>query len=118
MAIWYLYHHPLHQARNLIKEGIKNYNLAQGGANSDTEGYHETITEFYIQIIAGYLSVVSLERGFADIVSAIDEEIFLEKSFPFQYYTREVLFSKQARLHWVSPNVKPILSYRRSPEAA
>ena len=51
MGLWYLSKHDVPDATKLIRDGIKKYNVATGGQNTDTSGYHETITLFYIWYI-------------------------------------------------------------------
>ena len=41
MALWYTYYYPIAEARKLIKHGIKKYNEAVGGKNTEGSGYHE-----------------------------------------------------------------------------
>ena len=53
MAVSYLWRLPIRQATPRIRIGIRNYNVAQGGANTAECGFHETLTIFWIQRIAG-----------------------------------------------------------------
>ena len=46
VGLWYLSHHPLPDAIERIRKGIFRYNEAVGTINSDTSGYHETLTLF------------------------------------------------------------------------
>lgn len=107
MALWYLYHEPLHKARQLIKEGIKKFNVLNGGKNTDESGYHETITEFYIQVLLHFQMSFAEHQDLNDMLSEMDDAEFLEKEFPLRFYQKEVLFSKEARLNWVAPE-KPL----------
>ena len=110
MALWYLFHYPLVEARSRIKEGIKGYNLAQGGVNSDTEGYHETITEFYIQVLVRFLE----RKGpidFDKVMKALKHEPCMSSSFPFAYYSKDRLMSVRARKSWVEPDLQAIPAY-------
>ncbi|WP_416864513.1 MAG: hypothetical protein ACMVP2_18150 [Imperialibacter sp.] len=108
MALWYTYHHPIAEARKLIKEGIKKYNEAVGGKNTEDSGYHETITELYIQIIIGYLSSLTGEYDFDVLLSNLEAQPFIQKDFPFRFYTKKLLMSREARVGWVEPDVRPI----------
>lgn len=112
MALWYTYHRPLQQARKLIKEGIKNYNLSVGGKNTDDSGYHETITELYIQIIVQYQLSFTNNYDFDFLLEQLFDQEFLNKEFPFKYYTKEWLLSKKARKQWVEPDRKDLPSFK------
>ncbi|MDN5205110.1 hypothetical protein QQ008_27230 [Fulvivirgaceae bacterium BMA10] len=109
MALWYTYHEPIHKAKKLIKEGIKNYNVRVGGKNTDDAGYHETITELYIQIIVQYQLSFTTDYNFEILLEGLDNQVFLDKEFPFNYYQKHRLMSKEARKRWVVPDLKPIL---------
>ena len=38
-----------------LRSGIRRLNESHGGVNSATDGYHETITAAYVQLLAQYL---------------------------------------------------------------
>jgi hypothetical protein len=48
VGFWYLLHHAPPQALTVVRERIKSCNDAMGKANTDSGGYHETITRAYL----------------------------------------------------------------------
>ncbi|MEM9325506.1 MAG: hypothetical protein AAGA85_07615 [Bacteroidota bacterium] len=107
MGLWYLFHFPVGEACRKIKQGIRDYNVSQGGINSETEGYHETITELYIQTLVRYLSrLEALE--FDEVLSSLKDEPFMDKAFPFQFYSQKRLMSTEARREWIEPDLQPV----------
>lgn len=116
VALGYCLKFPLPVAIQKISAGIRTYNVSVGGQNTDTSGYHETITLFYATTIAHYLvtaGVTSLTT--AGITSLTDEQItaflhqpFLAKDYTLQFYSKELLMSKEARLGWVPPDKSPV----------
>lgn len=106
MAFWYCLQYPLPQAVQKIRHGIKTYNVSVGGQNTDTAGYHETITLFYATVIAHYI----IRRGatmFCDEqVAALVEQPFVAKDYALQFYSKTLLTSKEARKIWVQPDLK------------
>ena len=104
MALWYTYHESIHIARHKIKEGIKKYNISVGGENTDDSGYHETITEFYIHIIVSYQLSFTTEYDFELLLKELDRQQFLDKNYPFRFFSKEKLMSKRARKQWVVPD--------------
>ena len=46
------------EAERDLPRFIPRYNVSVGGVNSDTEGYHETITQIYIAAIRDHLSEI------------------------------------------------------------
>ena len=108
MALWYIYNHPLPEAKALIKEGIKRYNVSQGGKNTEDSGYHETITELYIRLIALYQLQFPDPGDLEAPLAQLESQPFVQRDFPFQFYSKELLMSREARIRWVEPDLKPI----------
>jgi len=50
----------LARAETEMPDIIRSYNLACGVTNSDTEGYHQTLTLFYLRETARYLDLFSV----------------------------------------------------------
>jgi hypothetical protein len=51
-----LLEHPDFVAERDLPGTIRAYNLAVGGVNDDTQGYHETITQFSIAAVKAHLA--------------------------------------------------------------
>ncbi len=49
VALWYLTHHLHDDALDFVRRRIRAYNEAVGTANTDTGGYHETLTRLYLR---------------------------------------------------------------------
>lgn len=108
MALWYCSHQPLPLAMQSIRNGIKKYNVSVGGENTDHSGYHETITVFYTRVIINYLLTNDKTRQFENKLSDLFEQPFLVKDFPLQYYSKELLMSKEARRDWIPPDIQSL----------
>jgi hypothetical protein len=74
-------------------------------AAGKSEKYHETITLFWVHLLAGMHAAGSRE-SLKQIVRANPR--LLEKNFPLVYYSSERLFSDKARSSWVDPDLKPL----------
>ena len=107
MALWYCCQQPLPLAIESIKEGIKKYNISIGGENTENAGYHETITVFYTRFIINYVLQTANSKQFESKLDGLWQQDFLQKDFPFKYYSRELLMSKEARKDWVEPDKQP-----------
>jgi hypothetical protein len=55
VALWYASHHAPAEALRLMRDGILRLNQAHGVPNTPTRGYHETITRFYMHVVAHHL---------------------------------------------------------------
>lgn len=83
---------------------IRGYNESVGGVNSDTEGYHETITQIFIRTLRRTLAT-SEGEGLAERINAILLAPEGRRDWPLRFYSRDLLFSKEARLGWVEPDL-------------
>ena len=108
MALWYCSHQPLPLAMQSIRNGIKKYNVSVGGANTDDSGYHETITVFYTRIIINYLLKKNSTQNFEQKLAGLFQQPFLAKDFPLQYYSKNLLMSKDARKQWIAPDIQSL----------
>jgi hypothetical protein len=103
MALWYLRHHNRDEATSLIQDGIQRFNERQGNLT----GYHETITLAWVAVIEQFLSV----RNIDEPVSVLAGELLRQcgdKNYLLRFYSRERLFSDQARHRWVAPDLAQI----------
>ena len=83
---------------------IRRYNESVGGVNSDSEGYHETITQLFIRTLRAALAG-NEGQGLAERVNAILLAPEGRRDWPLRFYSPERLFSKEARLGWVEPDL-------------
>jgi hypothetical protein len=90
------------QAANKMRDALRRFAAAAG----KPEKYHETITLFWVHLLSRAYAASHGER-LEDIVHANPQ--LLEKNFPLAYYSRERLFSVEARISWVEPDLKPFL---------
>jgi hypothetical protein len=90
-----------------LPEIIARYNESVGGANDETQGYHETITQVSIRAVRLALSR-SEGRPLAERVNALLLAEEGRRDWPLRFYSTERLFSKEARLGWVEPDLAPL----------
>jgi len=107
VALWYLTRFPHLQATELIRNGIKRYNAANGIATTPTSGYHETITLFWILAIGKYLAVADTDVSIERLANRLID-CYRDQRFPLRYYSKELLMSAQARATWVDPDLLPL----------
>lgn len=105
VAVWYLNRYDEQEAINRIRQGIRRYNTAIGIKNTKDGGYHETLTLFWIQMVSHYLSVNREESSIFKTAIAVSRT-YNDKCIPFQYYSRDLLMSWEARNHWIEPDLK------------
>jgi hypothetical protein len=84
---------------------IRRYNESVGGVNSDTEGYHETITRVFLHGVRLFLSEADRAEPLHDIVNELLLSPMGRRDWPLRFYSRERLFSVEARRTFVRPEV-------------
>jgi hypothetical protein len=102
-ALWYLRRHSRDEATRLVWEGIQRFNDGQGNLT----GYHETITLAWVAVIERFLGVRDLHVP----VSVLAGELLGQcgdTDYLLRYYSRERLFSDEARYRWVPPDLAAI----------
>lgn len=83
---------------------IRRYNESVGGVNSDSEGYHETITQISIRAVRAALAR-SGGQGLCPRVNALLQAEEGRRDWPLRFYSTERLFSRDARLGWLEPDL-------------
>jgi hypothetical protein len=84
---------------------IRAYNEATGVANTDTGGYHETITQASLRATKAFLATQASEPLYV-VCNALMRSPLGDKDWLLAYWTKEKLFSVEARRHWVEPDLK------------
>jgi hypothetical protein len=84
---------------------IRRYNESVGGVNSDTEGFHETITRAFLHGVRLFLSEVDGREPLHELVNELLLSPMGRRDWPLRFYSPERLFSVDARRSFVSPDV-------------
>ncbi|HEY2659299.1 MAG TPA: hypothetical protein VGI79_06220 [Caulobacteraceae bacterium] len=105
---WILRRRPDLDAARDLPGLISAYNEARGGHNTDTEGYHETITQASIRATRAFLAGLPGEAPLHEAVNAMLDTALGSPDWILAYWTRDVLFSTTARRGWVAPDVQSL----------
>jgi hypothetical protein len=84
---------------------IRRYNESVGGVNSDTEGYHETITRAFLHGVRLFVAEADTSEPLHELVNELLLSPMGRRDWPFRFYSREKLFSVAARRGFVAPDV-------------
>jgi hypothetical protein len=84
---------------------IRRFNESVGGVNDETQGYHETITQVYIRGVRAFLARMEPALPLVEKVNALLLAPEGWRDWPLRFYSPERLFSKEARLGWVEPDL-------------
>ena len=84
---------------------IRRYNESVGGVNSDTEGYHETITRVFLHGVRLFLSEADASEPLHELVNELLLSPMGRRDWPLRFYSKERLFSIEARRDFVAPDL-------------
>lgn len=105
VALYYLTHHDLETAYGKMRSGILN--LLENGFKVDLKKempYHETITLFWMRAVAGF----NASKNASLLEKANEVAYKWDKDHPLKFYSRELLFSDEARSKFVDADLKVI----------
>ena len=87
---------------------IRRFNESVGGVNSDTEGYHETITRVFLKGVRLFLSEADLSDPLHELVNELLLSPMGRRDWPLRFWSKERLMSVEARRNWVEPDLAAI----------
>jgi hypothetical protein len=107
-TLWLMRQRPELNLAERMPGFIRAYNEATNTPNTDTGGYHETITQASLR---GARAVLNAHRTTMPLHEVLDDLMATrlgDRDWMLAYWTRERLFSVQARREWVEPDIQPM----------
>ena len=100
------YEHPPETALRLTRSGIIRFNESAGTANTETSGYHETLTRFWSGIIGTFVRAGNFPTRLEAVRAAVNR--FGEDRSLFRpFYSFDVVNDRRARREWLPPDLAP-----------
>jgi hypothetical protein len=87
-----------------LRRQIKSYNISVGTENNENSGYHETLTVFWLTVVFEYYKSHNQSEIDEVYVDLINSQLFTS-DLPFKFYSRELLFTKEARQLFIEPDL-------------
>jgi hypothetical protein len=87
-----------------LRQAIPRYNESQGGQNTDTSGYHETLTRFWVDRLAEFVAALPPGLTSAERSLAAVEAFGTRSRMHEEYYSFDVVKSLEARRGWIAPD--------------
>jgi len=84
---------------------IRRFNESVGGVNSDTEGYHETITRVFLHGVRLFLAEADPNAPIHELVNELLLSPMGRRDWPLRFYSPARLFSVEARRDFVAPDI-------------
>jgi hypothetical protein len=84
---------------------IRRFNESVGGVNDDTQGYHDTITRVFLHGVRLFLGEADANEPLHELVNELLLSPMGRRDWPLRFYSRERLFSVEARRGFVEPDL-------------
>jgi hypothetical protein len=107
VALWYVAEHG-DDALPLVRLGILKYNESTGVRNTETDGYHETVTVFWVRTVSAFFRHKGNDRPRHVIAADLIAEYSFRKNLYREHYSFDLLQSREARQRWISPDLRPL----------
>jgi hypothetical protein len=107
-ALWLMRYRPELDLPRRMPDLIRAYNEATGVANTPTGGYHETITQASLRAARAELARHSSSTPVFEIANALMASALGRSDWPLAYWSRERLFSPEARRCWCDPDLRAL----------
>jgi hypothetical protein len=108
VAFWYLSTLDETAATERIRAGIIHLNFHHGTPNTDTRGYHETLTRFWIAVVRKFLNEAGSTQPPLDTANQLIERYSDKRLLWREYYSFDLLESVESRRNWIPPDVAAI----------
>ena len=107
-ALWLMRYRPELEAAAVMPGLIRAFNDAVGTVNSDSSGYHETITLASLRAARGVFDSFPADTPVYRIVNALMGTNFANPNWLLEYWSRDRLMSVEARRGWLEPDLKAL----------
>lgn len=107
VALWHNWHFDFETAFERVRSKIIAYNEAVGTPNTDTSGYHETLTRFWMIFTRNFM-VENPSKMLDEVCNIFLASAYAAKDAALAYYTRERLFSVTARKEWMEGDLQEV----------
>ena len=107
-ALWLLRHRPELTTAAEIRRVISTYNEATDTPNTDTGGYHHTITVASMRAAAAHLGRYAAGTALHAIANDLMASNLGHPDWLLTYWSGDRLFSVPARHGWIEANIAPL----------
>lgn len=89
-----------------MKAGIIHHNNSVGTPNTDDNGYHETLTRFWVDTIGEFVQTRTFLSRLEAVKGAV-QKFGEDRNRHKLYYSFDVVKDKRARREWILPDLRP-----------
>ncbi len=103
VALHYLSQHDIETATAKMRDGIFKLLGAFGVDTAKEMPYHETLTVFWMRTVADF----NASKNGSSLLDKANELVAnYDKDYPLRFYSREYLFSDEARARFVNGDIR------------
>jgi hypothetical protein len=107
-ALWLLRFRVDLTSADAMRNLIMGYNEATNTPNTDSSGYHHTITRASIRAAESHLARLPREALLHDVLRSLMASPLGKPDWLLSYWRRDTLFSVAARRGWVEPDLEKL----------
>ncbi len=108
VTVWLLSRFDGADVARRLPQMIRSFNIAKGGQNTVSEGYHETITLASIGAAAHMRSTAGPALENWEITNQILTSRLGKADWILHHWSKQCLFSPKARAGWVTPDMQAL----------
>jgi hypothetical protein len=103
VALWYLSELSYAAAAERMREGLHRYTTHHNAQAA----YNETLTLFWLKLVRHFLARADAGRPLAERANELIAT-YSSSQLAFEYYSRALVQTPEAKTSWVEPDVKPL----------
>jgi hypothetical protein len=107
-ALWLIRHQPGFDDARDMPHIIRAYNEATNTPNTDSQGYHHSITLASMAVARAALAAAP-DAPLSEVLAALMAGPCGQSGWLLAHWRRETLFSVEARRGWVPPDLAPLV---------
>lgn len=107
-ALWLLRHRPDLATPDAMRGLIMRYNEAIHTPNTDSSGYHHSITIASLRAAAHHLDALGPHTPLHEVLAALMSSPQGRSDWLLVHWNRDTLFSPPARRDWTPPDLAPL----------
>ena len=107
-ALWLLRHPDMLRQQGGMETVIRRYNEAVGVPNTETRGFHATITEASLRATAQALADAGPRAPLAPVLAALLASPLGQSRWLLAHWSEPRLMSLAARRGWLEPDLAPL----------
>jgi adenylate kinase family enzyme len=108
VGLWHVHRYGAEEALARLRSGIRRLNESHGNKNTATDGYHETITAAYVQLLSQFHERCPAEMPIDQRAAQLLGGPLAARDVLLTFYSRDRLMSTVARAGWVEPDLAPL----------